>query len=215
MKRNARIVMALAAILLAAAADLAAASSPRKTQFTLRAGLNLFQASGGEGDYVAGANDFPVTPAHQAPVAGIGLTFGGGGSLALGIDVQYGLAARGDLRDPSDGEVLQADTPAAFLALLRLSKSIPLSPSLRLAVFLGGGGEFRMGGDQEFVSSLGNRIVLEAPEKPFSPLAAAGAVLQVRLSQGFGLAAELRGTYLFRDPSVLLVTPSLGLILGF
>lgn len=215
MKRNACIVMALAAILLAAAADLAAAPSARKTQFTLRAGLNLFQASGGEGDYVAGANDFPVTPAHQAPAAGIGLTFGGKGSLAFGLDVQYGLAATVDLRDPSDGESIQAETPAGFLAVLRLTQFIPLSQSLRLAVFLGGGGEFRMGGDQEFVSSLGNRIVLEAPEKPFSPLAAAGAALQVQLSPAMGLALELRGAYLFRDPAVLLVTPSLGLVLGF
>ncbi len=215
MKIRHRLEIAFMILLLAAALDLAAAGPARKPQFTLRAGLNLFQACGSDGDYVAGENDFPVTPAHQAPSVGIGLTFASGGSLALGIDVQYGLAATVDLRDPSDGEAVQADTPAALLAVLRLSKSIPLTRALRLIVSVGGGGEFRMGGDQEFVSSLGNRIVLEAPEKPFSPLAAAGAELQARLSPALALALEVRAAYLFRDPAVLLVTPALGLVLGF
>lgn len=212
MKKNFRVGFAILAILLLAAAGLEARSA-RRPQLTLRAGLNLFQSCGSEGDYAAGENDFPVTPAHQAPMAGVGLAFGGKGALEFGVELRYGLAATVDLRDPSDGEVVGVDTPQGLVAVLSLAKPIELSPSMRLVLSLGAGGEYRLGGDQEFVSSLGNRIVLLAPEKPFAPLAAFGAGLQVRLAGSLGLALDLQGAYVFRDPAQLVITPTLGLIL--
>jgi hypothetical protein len=210
MKLRRQFSFAVIAVLLLAAGDLAAAKKP---QFTLRAGFNMFPSSGSEGDYVAGGNDFPVTPAHQASALGIGLTFSGSSSLAFGVNVSYGLSSRIDLRDPSDGETIRADTPQSLLAVLGVAKGIDLSRRMQLIVSLGVGGEYRMGGDQEFVSQLGNRIVLRSPEKPFSPLAALAAGVHYMFADSLGVALDVQGAYIFRDPAQLLITPSLGLIL--
>jgi hypothetical protein len=207
------IAFAIIAFLLLTAGNLAAARTAKKAQFILRAGFNMFQSSGSDGDYVAGANDFPVTPAHQAPALGIGLTFPGSKSLALGVNVSYGLSAQVDLRDPSDGETIQVEPPKSILAVLSVAKAIDLSRGMQLLVSLGAGGEYRMGGDQEFVSSLGNRIVLSAPEKPFSPQAALAAGVHYMFAGSLGVALDVQAAYIFRDPAQLLIMPSLGLIL--
>jgi len=175
----------------------------------------MFPSSGSDGDYVPGVNDFPVTPAHQAPALGVGLTFPGSRSLAFGVNVSYGLSARVDLRDPSDNETIQAEPPKSILAVLNIAKAIDLSRRMQLLISLGAGGEYRMGGDQEYVSSLGNRIVLLAPEKPFSPLAALAAGVHYMFADSLGVALDVQGAYVFRDPAQLLITPSLGLILKF
>lgn len=231
MRTKKPVAFAIIAFLLLASGNLAAAKTTRttrsaksakavkkakaakKTRFILRAGLNMFQSNGSDGDYIAGVNDFPSTPAYQAPVLGIGLLFPSSKSLAFGVNVSYGLSAQVDLRDPSDGETIQAEPPKSLLAVLNLAKTIQFSRQMQLLVSLGAGAEYRMGGDQEFVSSLGNRIIMKAPEKPFSPLVALAAGLHYMIADSLGVALDLQGAYVFRDPSQLLVTPSLGLIL--
>lgn len=213
MKRNQFIGIAVVVVMLLGANDLAAAKASKSSFLTLRAGSNMFQSCGSGGDYVAGENDFPVTPAHQGAALGIGLTFSNPKSLAFGVSVSYGLSSAIDLRDPSDGETVTVDSPTSLQAVLNLSKFIDLSQKLRLVIFLGGGGEYRLADGREFVSSLGNKIVVESPAKPFSPLAAAGVGLHCMLSNALGLALEIQGAYIFRDPAQLLLTPALGLIL--
>lgn len=210
-KRNIIIIAAVALALLAA--DLPAAQAAKKTQLILRAGYNLFQSSGSDSDYVAGENDFPVTPAYGAAVAGLGISVSRSKSMAFGLDVRYGLAGQVDLRDPSDGEVVRVDTPKSLLAVVGITRFIELSGRLRLALTLGAGGEYLMGGDQEFISALGNKIAIPSPEKPFSPLAAVGAGVRAMLSDSLGLALEVQGAYIFRQTAQLLITPSLGLVL--
>ncbi len=231
MKMKKHVAFAVIVVLLLAAGNLAAAKTSktdkaakaaktdkagktaRKKQLILRAGLNMFQSSGSDGDYVAGANDFPVTPSYQAPALGIGLVFPGSKSLAFGVNVSYGLSAQVDLRDPSDGETIQVDPPKSLLAVLSAAKAFDISRQMQLLVSLGAGGEYRMGGDQEIVSSLGSRVILSSPEKPFSPLIALAAGLHYLFTDSLGVALDLQGAYIFRDPSLLLITPSLGLIL--
>ena len=210
-KRNFIVIAAVALALLAA--DLPAARTAKKTQLILRAGYNLFQSNGSDGDYVAGENDFPVTPAYGAAALGLGISASRSKSMAFGLDVRYGLAGQVDLRDPSDGEVVQADTPKSLLAVAGITRFFELSSRLQLALTLGAGAEYLMAGDREFVSALGNKIVIPAPEKPFSPLAAVGAGVRARLSDTLGLALEVQGAYILRQNAQLLITPSLGLVL--
>lgn len=210
-KRNVIVIAAAALALLAA--DLPAARAAKKTQLILRAGYNLFQSNGSDGDYVAGENDFPVTPAYGAAALGLGIHFSRSQSMAYGLDVRYGLAGQVDLRDPSDGEVVRVDTPKSLLAVAGITRFIELSGRLRLALSLGAGVEYLTAGDQEFISALGNKIVIPSPEKPFSPLAAIGAGLRATLNDSLGLAMEVQGAYIFRRSAQLLITPSLGLVL--
>ena len=90
-----------------------------KKQFCLRGGLGMFSVNGAEGDYAAGANDFPVTPAYQSPAFGFGFAVFTSRSFAVGLDFRYGLSASVDLRDPSDGETISADTPKNLTAAIQ------------------------------------------------------------------------------------------------
>lgn len=207
------LAIAAIAVMLLAAADLAAARPANKTQLILRAGYNMFQSCGSDTDYIAGENDFPVTPAYQAAALGVGLSFSRSQGMAYGVSLSYGLAGQVDLRDPSDGETVRADTPKSLLAVIGATRFIELSRQVRLALSLGAGAEYRMASHLEFISSLGNKIVIPAPEKPFSPLAAVGAGVRYRLSDSLGVALEVQGTYIFRDSAQLLITPYVGLVL--
>ena len=215
MRKNGTTGVAVIAIMLLAAGSLSADDVFKKTQFTLRAGYGLFQANGDNGDYTPGVNDFPVTPAYSVPVPGIGLAFFTSRSFAVGLNVGYALSGKVDLRDPSDGETVRADTPTSLLAVLSLCRFFPLSRQMELVVSVGGGGEYRMADETEYMSNAGSKIVIAAPEKPFSPLAAAGVGLQYWISSSLALAFECQGVYVFRDPAQVLLSPSLALVLKF
>ncbi len=186
-----------------------------KKQFCLRGGLGLFSANGAVGDYVAGANDFPVTPAYQSPAFGFGFAVFTSRHFAVGLDIRYGLSTSVDLRDPSDGETIPADTPKNLTAVFSLYKYFDFSERLGLYVSIGGGLENLMVEEKEYVSNLGNKIIIAAPEKALSPLAAGGIGLQAMLSRSLGIALDVQGAYILRKAAQILVSPSLGLVLKF
>jgi len=69
--------------------------------------------------------------------------------------------------------------------------------------------------EKEYVSDLGNKIVVAAPEKTLSPLAAGGIGLQAMLSKSLGFAFDIQAAYIFRKTAQILVAPSLALVLKF
>jgi len=213
MKTNQTIHIVLAVLLLLAAGDLAAAGK-KKTSISLLGGLNMFGAIGSDGDYVAGVNDFPAIPSYQAPVAGLRLSFSGTRRMAWGLDVRYGLAGTVDRRDPSDNETVSVDTPQNLTAILVVQSLLDLTDQLALILSVGGGAEYRLAEEKEFLSSLGNKIVVDKPDKPFSPLLAAGLGLQYMFGD-FGVVAEGRLAYAIRKPAQMVITPALGLVIRF
>lgn len=214
MKANKSHRVMLSILILLAASNLAAAGK-RGTGLTLLAGWNLFGAVGSDSDYVAGSNDFPATPSCQAPVAGLRLTFGGSRRLSWGLDVRYGTAADVVRRDPSDNETVGVETPRNLTAVLAAQIFMDLGDRLALVLTLGGGAEYRLVEEKTFLSSLGNKIVIPKPEKPYAPLAVAGLGAQYMLGGSLGLVAECRLAFAVRDPAQMIVTPALGLVIGF
>ncbi|MCJ7525561.1 MAG: hypothetical protein MUP71_10135 [Candidatus Aminicenantes bacterium] len=220
MKKNTLIIVTIVSMLLLANVQLAAYQLPAKKsflkkQFCLRGGLNRFTANGVESDYVAGANDFPVTPAFQSPVLGFGFAFFTSRSFAIGLDVRYGLSAAVDLRDPSDGETIAVDTPKNLTAVFNLYKYFDFSKRLGLYVSLGGGLENLMAEEKEYLSNLGNKIIIAGPDQALSPLAAGALGLQAMLSRSLGLAFDFQAAYVFRKKNQLQLSPSLALVLKF
>ena len=218
MKKNIFIYVAVLAVMLLAAGNLSAINIKKnfkKTQLTLRGGLNMFRVNGAESEYVAGTNDFPVTPAYKESVCGIGLAFFTSPSFAIGFDFRYGLAAKVDLRDPSDGETIRVDTPKNLIAALNLYQYFNLSKQMQIFISLGGGGEYRMADDKEYTSNLGSKIIIAAPAKPFSPLAAAGIGFNYMFFDSLGISLECQGAYIFRTPKQILISPTLGINLKF
>ena len=181
----------------------------------LLGGLNMFSVHGADSDYAAGTNDFPVTSAYQNPVMGFSFAVFTSRSFAYGLDVRYGLSASVDRRDPADEETIQADTPKNLTAVFNLYKYFVFSGRLGLYASIGGGMENLMVQEKEYVSDLGNKIVVAAPEKTLSPLAAGGIGLQAMLSKSLGFAFDIQAAYIFRKTAQILVAPSLALVLKF
>jgi hypothetical protein len=215
MKKNIFICVAVLALILTAAGNLSAKNSYKKTQFTVGSGLNLFTATGSDSDYKAGENDFPVTPTYKALACEIGLTFFTSPSFAVGFDFRYGFLANVDLIDPSDKETISVDTPQNLIAALNLYQYFDLSRQMQFFISLGGGAEYLMAKDGEYTGTLGSKIIILAPEKPLSPLAAVGIGLQYLFSAEVGINFEFRATYVFRNPGQLIISPDLALVLRF
>jgi hypothetical protein len=225
MKKNTRnIFMAMTLLLLADFGLKAIETSGNKNflqesfltrQFSLRGGLNVFAVNGAESDYRAGTNDFPVTPSYLAPDFGLGFVYFMSRSFAVGLDMGYTLSASVGLHDPGDGEAIRVSTPKNIVAVLNVLRYMELSRQMRLFVSLGGGAEYRMAEDEEYVSPLGSRIMISAPAKPLSPLAAVGAGMQYMFSAALGINLECRASYIFRDPAQILISPVLALALKF
>jgi len=220
MKKNTLIIVTIISMLLLAKMQLVGYQLPvkksfQKKQFCLRGGLNMFGSNGADSDYVAGANDFPVTPAYQSSVLGFGFAFFTSRSFAIGLDIRYGLSAAVDLRDPSDGETIPVDTPKNFTAVFNLYKYFDFSKRLGLYVSVGGGLENLMAEEKEYLSNLGNKIIIAGPDKALSPLAAGALGLQAMLSRSLGLAFDFQAAYVFRKKNQLLLSPSLALVFKF
>jgi hypothetical protein len=225
MKKNKVVFLTIITVMLFAQLPIAAVTQPAKgklikknfpaLQFCLRGGLNLFMANGANGDYVAGANDFPVTPAYQSQVAGFGFAFFTSRSFAVGLDVRYGLSAQIDLLDPSDGEIITVDTPENLTAVINFTKYFDLSRRWGLYVSVGGGLENLMVEEKEYLSNRGNKIIIAGPEKALSPLAAGALGVQAMLSRSLGLALDFQAAYVFREKTQLLLSPSLALVFKF
>lgn len=186
-----------------------------KRQVCLRGGLNWFSVNGTENDYLAGSNDFPVTPAYQAPAFGFGCAFFFSRSLAVGLDFDYALSTSVALRDPADGETIKADTPAGLVVAINLFQYFDLSREMRWFICLGVGGEYRMAKDREYMTDLGSRILISAPEKQISPLVAAGLGGQYMFFPGMGITLECRAAYVFRDSAQLFISPRMAVVLKF
>lgn len=184
-----------------------------KKQFCLRGGLNMFSANGAESDYKTGTNDFPTTPAYLSSAFGFGFAFFTARSSAFGLDVRYGLSTAVDLRDPADGETIPVDTPKNLTAVFNFYKYFNFAERWEFYVSIGGGIENLMVEEKEYISSLGNKIVIAAPQKTLSPLAAGGIGLQAMLSRSLGIAFDFQADYILRKTKQLLISPSLALVL--
>ena len=225
MKKNIPVMLAGMTLLLLAQVQLLAVLQPAgksylqgsflKKQLCLRGGLNWFSVNGADSDYAAGTNDFPVTPAYRSPAFGLGFAVFISRHFAIGLDVRYGFSTQVDLRDPADGETISADTPKNLTAVFNLYKHFDFSRRLGLYVAIGGGIENLMVEEKEYISNLGNKIGIAAPEKALSPLAAGGIGLQAMLSRSLGIAFDLQAAYVLRKTAQIVVSPSLALVLKF
>ena len=206
---------AVAALLLLTALLLPASGQRKKASLELLGGVNLFAASGSDSDYVAGENDFPRSPAYSAPAAGVRAVFLVSPRWAWTIDARYGLSAAIDLRDPSDHETVRVDAPAYLTLVAGGRRFFWLNRSLALCLGAGAGLEYRRVEEKAFFSDLGSKIVISAPERPLSPLLAAGIGLHYEFAEALAVGVECRAAYALREPALLTVTPALVLALRF
>lgn len=175
----------------------AVSAADRPLLLTLSGGIHPVFASGDSDDYLAGTNDFPVTPFHAPAWAGLGLGWRAGRWL-FELEGRWIAPAAVVLEDPSDGDTLALDASPRWIltlgAFFRLSKG-------RFQPYLGaaGGVDAARGGEVRAVSRYGYTVVLPAPslKERFSPLLAAGGGILVRISGRLGARLDARYVWVF------------------
>lgn len=207
--------MTFAWLLLAAGVSSLAAEKPSFV-LSLIGGVNHFFPFGSAGDYLAGTNDFPVTPAHDPPL--IGLAFGRtAGRWSFEFETRWTGEARAVLNDPSDGDFVEIKTTSHVAAALHVVFRIGNG---RLHPFLcaGGGVDVVLARDADTRTNLGFLITIPAPETKdrFDPEVHGGGGLEIAVSAALGFRGEIRYVWIFDQPgAVRSLQASGGLTLRF
>jgi outer membrane protein W len=192
-------------------------SQGQKYQIFLFGGVNYHFMYGSENDYVLGENDFPVTPAHVAPL--FGLAYGNFSSGGIGVELEgkYTLSCGVSLEDPSDKDIVEVDTSRHLTLVLNVIYQLSRG-KFRPYILAGGGADLVMARDAVYTSKYGYEILVPAPSKKerVDVQVHAGGGAQFRLCKNLGLRADVRHVWIFDKPhSVKSVHLAAGLFLGF
>jgi hypothetical protein len=190
MKTSTAGTLLFAAALLVGAGSSSAAERP--ILISLAAGIHSVFAYGAVADYAPGTNDFPVTPAHRPPLAG--LSFGrSAGRWLFELEARWVGPATVTLEDPSDGDTVSFATSPRLLATLGIWFRL-LTGRFQPYLGAGAGIDVVLTGETSAVSRAGYAIVIPAPafKDRFDPLVQAGGGILVGLSGRFGARLDAR-----------------------
>lgn len=191
------------------------AAHAQSFQLSVFGGIDHVFAYGSEDDYVLGANDFPVTPAHTPQILGASLTFFFTENFGLELDGRYVFSSKVTLEDPSDQDTVEIDTAKHYSLTLNLLYHF-MSGKLRPYIAAGGGFDKLMAADATYTTEYGFEITLEAPEKTVDAIANFGAGMNYFLSSSLGLKLDVRYMVIFADPeNVNTVNAVLGVFVRF
>jgi hypothetical protein len=174
----------------------------KRFQLTLFGGANRVFAYGSTDDYLAGSNDFPVTPAHTPTSFGGSLTYFLGGRLGIELRGEYALASSLSLTDPSDQDTVSIKSAKRMAASLNAVWELSAGRLRPYLVF--GGGVDKISGDLVYaVSGYGYDVTFAPPDKTLSLFANAGAGLRWMASASLGAQVDVRYRALFGDPGMI------------
>jgi len=184
--------IAFAWFLLAAVVSAVFAAEKPSFVLSLSGGVNHFFPFGSAGDYQAGTNDFPVTPAHNPPLAG--LAFGRtAGRWTFEFETRWTGESRAVLNDPSDGDSIEIKTTSHAAAALNVVFRIG-SGRVRPFLCAGGGVDFVLARAASYTTNHGFTIEIPAPEMKdrFDPEVHGGGGFEIAVSAVLGFRGEVR-----------------------
>jgi len=171
----------------------------RKFQVSLFSGINHVFEGGSEDDYVAGENDFPVTPAHAPLSFGAAFAYFLTKNIGIELEGRYTLSSKVTLEDPSDQDTVEINTSKHYSITLNLIYQF-LRGSIRPYLVVGGGIDEISAKDETYTSEYGYEIEFLAPEKKMDPLVKVGAGIHYFISPCLGARVDLRYVLIFDDP---------------
>lgn len=190
----------LAAGLLFIAAAASAGAADRSFFLGFSGGLQRFPAYGTTAEYIRGENDFPVTPAHTAALAGF--SFGrSSGSFLFELDARWTFHGTVVLKDPSDGDSVSVSTAAHVSVVLNALYS-PFRGAWRPFVEAGGGVDAYLARAETVTTAYGyviDRPALRTADR-FDPEAHCGGGVIVSLGAMLALRLGVRAVWIFDDP---------------
>jgi hypothetical protein len=155
-----------------------------RARFQLFGALGRALQMGDVSDYIAGDNDFPVTPSHFEYGGGLGIMFNLSQRLDFQVTGEYLFGANVDKTDPTDGETYVYRTYDNINILASLLLKFGSKP--RFFLTAGGGMNIlKPYNDKEVTGSLGSVILIEAPEKKTNPMVVFGGGVLLNAGRGF------------------------------
>jgi outer membrane protein W len=197
-KRNAKVII----FVIVCCVLLVQPSLAEKYQISLFVGMNHVFPYGSEADYVLGANDFPVTPAHTPPNLGASFALYLKDNIALELDWRYTLSSKLTLTDPSDQDEVEIDSSKRHTVTLNFIYRF-LRGNVKPYIVLGGGFDKIAAKDQSYTTKYGFEVDFLAPDKTVDPLANLGAGVQFFVRPTIAIRLDLRYVMIFAEPDNL------------
>jgi hypothetical protein len=144
--------------------------------------FSLTQKMGSNNDYIAGENDFPVTPAHNEFGLGCALMFNLSDKIAIQLAGDYLFGTEVNKEDPSDGEIIKYRT----YDNINLLGSVMVKFGKKNQFFASCGGGLNIlnpYADKEVEGSLESLIIISAPDSKVNLMASLGGGAIVTLKK--------------------------------
>ncbi|MBN2136000.1 MAG: hypothetical protein JW737_09735 [Acidobacteria bacterium] len=164
----------------------------KNIKFFIHGSYNMVQEMGSTGDYVAGENDFPVTPSHNEVGGGLQIMYHVSPLISIGLLGEYLTGTDVEKIDPSDNETYTYTT----YDNVNILANVYLKFGDELKFFVNAGAGFNMlmpYNDKEETGSLGSIIIVTKPDNSTNFIFAAGGGIMYDLG---GVTAKLEGQYI-------------------
>ncbi len=183
----------------------------QKLSVFLGGGFNFMSSYGSIDDYIAGENDFPVTPSHKGGMLSFSADYRLFGNFGFMLSGNYYLSSSVELSDPSDGDTVNIDTSPHFGVSLNLFYSLD-SGIIKSFFYIGGGFDKLFSEDKVYTSNYGYEIVFLSPEKTVDPLFNVGGGVDINVFTIVYMRLKAAYTMIFSEPATI---KSMSFALGF
>jgi outer membrane protein W len=177
-----------------------ASGEEKKWQLSFLAGIQRVSAFGSESDYVAGENDFPVTPSHSSLGGGVSLGYLFNKRLSLEFGTRYYTRSTATLLDPSDQDTVEIKT-AEHLSLSANFMLWAGQGKVRSYLTVGAGIDNIFAEDKTYTTNYGYEIEFLAPDRKVDFSFNLGVGFQSYLAANFGIAVTARYVVIYSSPS--------------
>ena len=167
---------------------------------------NFIREAGGESDYEAGTNDFPISSSHQTFGFGAGFSKDFG-HFFLGPEISYNLNGTTTLTDPSDNDSVNINTYKFASLFFNLGFNLVNSDLLRLYINGGGGVSYTLNTDSRtYISQMGYETQISPPDRKFPLSIFGGTGLDFKISPNLNIIMSGRYQYIgFKQPQTMII----------
>ncbi len=167
---------------------------------------NFMRDAGGESDYEAGTNDFPISSSHQTFGFGAGFSKDFG-HFFLGPQISYNLNGTTILTDPSDNDTVNINTYRFASLFFTLGFNLVNSDLLRLYINGGGGVSYTLNTDSRtYTSQMGYETQISPPDRKFPLSVFGGTGLDFKISSNLSIIMSGRYQYIeFKQPQTMII----------
>ena len=167
---------------------------------------NFIREAGGESDYEAGTNDFPISSSHQTFGFGAGFSKDFG-HFFLGPEISYNLNGTTTLTDPSDNDSVNINTYKFASLFFNLGFNLVNSDLLRLYINGGGGVSYTLNTDSRtYISQMGYETQIFPPDRKFPLSIFGGTGLDFKISPNLNIIMSGRYQYIgFKQPQTMII----------